>query len=207
MNEQSLGEAVAGRRFDVVFCGELIEHVFSPDALLDDLRSVLAGDGLLVLSTPNLGYWVNRILLVAGISPMFLENSATVKLGRRFKALGNGNPTQGHLRVFTYRAMKELLDLRGFALARTQGVTGLVVSGRPARVPAVAGAVSRRRLPGQTQAAARGGRRAQRGSRFGGVLSRRACRALRGNRSSRCAWRCGRVRSRAQPGAPRLSRC
>jgi SAM-dependent methyltransferase len=122
LNEDSLAEAFAGRRFDVVFCGEVIEHVFNPDALLEDLRAILAPGGLLILSTPNLAYWVNRLLLIVGISPLFVENSARVKLGRRTRLLGQGNETQGHIRVFTYRAMRELLTLQGFDLLRVRAV-------------------------------------------------------------------------------------
>jgi SAM-dependent methyltransferase len=122
LNEESVADAFAGRRFDVVFCGEVIEHVFSPDALLDDLRELLAPGGLLVLSTPNLAYWVNRLLLLFGISPLFLENSARIKLGRRTRYLGQGNETQGHIRLFTYRAMRELLALQRFELLRIRAV-------------------------------------------------------------------------------------
>jgi hypothetical protein len=122
LNERPLSDAVGARAFDVVFCGEVVEHVFSPDALLDDLRSVLDEAGVLVLSTPNLAYWVNRLLLVAGISPLFLENSATEKLGRRFRFLGQGNETQGHIRLFTYDAMLELLERRGFSLVHSHAV-------------------------------------------------------------------------------------
>jgi 2-polyprenyl-3-methyl-5-hydroxy-6-metoxy-1,4-benzoquinol methylase len=122
LNEQALSEVVGARKFDVIFCGEVIEHVFSPDALLDDLHAVLNDRGLLVLSTPNLAYWVNRLLLFAGISPLFLENSSTKKLGRRFRWLGQGNETQGHLRLFTYDAMLELLDYRRFRFERSYAV-------------------------------------------------------------------------------------
>jgi 2-polyprenyl-3-methyl-5-hydroxy-6-metoxy-1,4-benzoquinol methylase len=122
LNEQPLVDAAGGRRFDVVFCGEVIEHMFSPDVLLEDVRSVLADDGVLVLSSPNLAYWLNRVLLLAGISPMFLENSATSKLGRRFRWLGQGNDTQGHIRLFTYGAMLELLAQRGFRFERCYAV-------------------------------------------------------------------------------------
>jgi len=120
LNEDSLAEAFSGRRFDVVFCGEVIEHLFSPDALLDDLRRLMEPDGLLILSTPNLAYWANRILLLLGISPLFVENSAEVKLGRRFRILGQGNKTQGHVRAFTHRAVRDLLRLHGFELIRTR---------------------------------------------------------------------------------------
>ncbi|HYZ93734.1 MAG TPA: methyltransferase domain-containing protein [Actinomycetota bacterium] len=122
LNEQSLRDAFAGQEFDVVFCGEVIEHVFSPDAMLSDLKILLRPGGVLILSTPNLGYWVNRLLLLVGISPLFVENSANVKLGRRFRFLGQGNATQGHIRLFTHRAVRDLLDLQGLELVRTRSV-------------------------------------------------------------------------------------
>jgi SAM-dependent methyltransferase len=120
LNVESVKEALTDRQFDVIFCGEVIEHLFSPDALLVDLRSLLRPDGLLILSTPNLAYWANRILLPLGISPLFLENSALIKLGRRFHSLGQGNETQGHIRLFTYTAVRDLLRLHNFELLRTR---------------------------------------------------------------------------------------
>jgi SAM-dependent methyltransferase len=122
LNEESIREVFAGHEFDVVFCGEVIEHVFSPDAVLSDLKTLLRPNGILILSTPNLGYWVNRLLLLVGISPLFVENSARAKLGRRFRFLGQGNETQGHIRLFTHRAVRDLLDLHGFELLRTRSV-------------------------------------------------------------------------------------
>jgi SAM-dependent methyltransferase len=122
LNEDSLRDVFAGQEFDVVFCGEVIEHVFSPDAVVSDLKTLLRPGGVLILSTPNLGYWVNRLLLLVGISPLFVENSANVKLGRRFRFLGQGNATQGHIRLFTYRAVRDLLDREGFELLLTRSV-------------------------------------------------------------------------------------
>lgn len=122
LNEESVVDAFPGRQFDVVFCGEVIEHVFNPDALLEDLATLMGRDSVLVLSTPNLAYWVNRLLLLVGISPLFVENSARVKLGRRFGFLGQGNETQGHIRLFTYRAIRDLLELRQFELLRVRPV-------------------------------------------------------------------------------------
>ena len=121
LNSQSLLEKFDGP-FDLIFCGEVVEHLFNPDALLDDLRALMGGDSLLLLSTPNLAYLLNRVLLLAGISPMFLENSGRRKLGRRTKLLGQGNETQGHIRLFTYRAMLDLLELERLELLRAYGV-------------------------------------------------------------------------------------
>ena len=122
LNEDSLRDIFADQDFDVVFCGEVIEHIFSPDALLSDLKTLLRPGGVLILSTPNLGYWVNRLLLAVGISPLFVENSANVKLGRRFRLLGQGNATQGHIRLFTHRAVRDILELQGFELLRARSV-------------------------------------------------------------------------------------
>jgi SAM-dependent methyltransferase len=122
LNEDSIREAFVGQKFDVVFCGEVIEHVFSPDAVVSDLKTLLHPGGVLILSTPNLAYWINRLLLLVGVSPLFVENSARVKLGRRFRFLGQGNATQGHIRLFTHRAVLDLLNLHDFELLRTRAV-------------------------------------------------------------------------------------
>jgi 2-polyprenyl-3-methyl-5-hydroxy-6-metoxy-1,4-benzoquinol methylase len=121
LNSDSLLDHFDGP-FDLVFCGELIEHLFNPDALLDDVRALMASDGVLLLSTPNLAYLLNRLLLLVGISPLFLENSARQKLGRRTRLLGQGNTTEGHIRLFTYRAMLDLLELQHLELLRVCGV-------------------------------------------------------------------------------------
>jgi SAM-dependent methyltransferase len=123
LNDARLSDQLPAQKFDVVFCGEILEHLYSPDALLDEIRLLMGDDGVLVLSTPNLAYYVNRILLLAGLSPLYLENSADVKLGRRFRFLGQGNTTEGHIRLFTYRALRDLLDRKGFDVVRVTPTT------------------------------------------------------------------------------------
>ncbi|MBJ7518238.1 MAG: methyltransferase domain-containing protein [Solirubrobacteraceae bacterium] len=128
LDRDELAEPWGDQRFDVIFCGEVIEHVFSPDRLLRQLASVSHDDTLIVLSTPNLAYWLNRLLLLVGINPMFVENSSDVVLGRRTAKLGQGNPTQGHIRLFTNRAMLDLLEREQF---RVRGVSSVPVWGLP----------------------------------------------------------------------------
>jgi len=55
--------------FDVVYCGELIEHLFNPDHLLEEIRRVLKPTGICVISTPNLASWPNRFALLLGYQP------------------------------------------------------------------------------------------------------------------------------------------
>lgn len=52
--------------FDVVWAGEVIEHVADTAGWLSELRRVLCSGGLLLLSTPNLG---RLPLLAAAVSP------------------------------------------------------------------------------------------------------------------------------------------
>lgn len=120
LNAEPLAPALGTQTFDVVFCGEVLEHLFAPDALLEEIRKVMRDDAILVLSTPNLAYWRNRALLLVGISPLYLENAAQVKLGRRFRALGQGNTTEGHIKVFTYRALLDLLELKRFTIVQVE---------------------------------------------------------------------------------------
>ncbi len=107
--------------FDVVVFGEVIEHLVDPDAALVEISRVLKPDGTLVLTTPNLASWFNRLLLIVGIQPIFTETSLHANLGRRFMTLGQMKPTQGHLKIFTLPALKEMLAANGFAIERIEG--------------------------------------------------------------------------------------
>jgi 2-polyprenyl-3-methyl-5-hydroxy-6-metoxy-1,4-benzoquinol methylase len=122
LNEKKLSDKYKNQKFDIIFCGEVIEHLFNPDELLDEIKELMHSESILILSTPNLGYYPNRLLLLFGISPLFLENSSELKLGRRFKSLGQYHETEGHIRVFTYRAIKDLLKIKKFKIDKIRSV-------------------------------------------------------------------------------------
>lgn len=120
LNKESVSAKFKNKKFDVIFCGEVIEHLFSPDDLLEEIRELMHKDSILILSTPNLGYYVNRVMLLFGISPLFLENSSYVKLGRKYKFFGQGNTTEGHIRLFTYGALRDLLKLKKYKIVKVR---------------------------------------------------------------------------------------
>lgn len=130
--------------FDVILCGEVIEHVVDTDRLAAELHRVLAPGGKLIVTTPNLAYAVNRLLLLFGIQPLFTETSYRRNMGRIFRVLGQDKPTQGHLKIFTRRALEELLRSQGFVIERVHGYrtiqTGIAaaIDGLLAKVPALA---------------------------------------------------------------------
>ncbi|HNV41195.1 MAG TPA: class I SAM-dependent methyltransferase [Ornithinibacter sp.] len=109
---------------DVVIAGEVLEHVPHPDLMLSEIRRVLTPSGALLLSTPNIVGWANRVLVPLGIQPLFTETSSEVHLGRRFRALGQGNQVQGHLKVFSHRALLEIMVRTGFTVQQVLGMPG-----------------------------------------------------------------------------------
>jgi len=116
--------------FDLIYCGEVIEHLYNPDKLLQECGRILTPDGFLVLTTPNLLAWYNRFLAVIGIQPIFYEASAiSAKTGFGFlKKLKKDDVPVGHIRLLTQRALLDLLNDSGL---RIHTLTGCVFEGFP----------------------------------------------------------------------------
>ncbi|MEA2299268.1 MAG: hypothetical protein QOF77_2204 [Solirubrobacteraceae bacterium] len=94
--------------FDVVWAGEVIEHVADGLGLLDELRRVLGPDGRLLVTTPD-----HSRRLVWGLA---LRRTA---FERHF------DPRSDHVRFFTVRTLGLLLEEAGFSptsIVRRRGV-------------------------------------------------------------------------------------
>jgi methionine biosynthesis protein MetW len=104
--------------FDAIFCGELIEHLVDPDRLLDEMHRTLKPNGFAIITTPNLAAWYNRIALLFGFQPFQADTGYRYYVGKMMKF---GNRGGGHLRLFTYRALKELLLLHQFNVIKVIG--------------------------------------------------------------------------------------
>ena len=102
---------------DAVVLSQVVEHVVDTDGLMDEIRRVLKPGGTLLLSTPNLAAWFNRILLLVGVQPVFSEVSLRAVFGRP------GELVVGHLRLFTARAMRPFLAAHGFVDIELSGAT------------------------------------------------------------------------------------
>jgi len=94
----------------------VIEHVLGTDDLVLEAKRVLKENGLLIISTPNLSNWFNRIIFLFGFQPFFTEVSLKDKtFGLSFtRGMSVNRETLGHLRVFTLRALRDLLNYYGF---------------------------------------------------------------------------------------------
>jgi len=108
--------------FDAVFAGEVMEHLFDPDHFLDEVYRVLKPKGILVLTTPNLASLHNRIALLLGFQPFPLGVSLRFNIGRLIEH-AEGPQSLDHVRVFTLRALKKLLELHNFKILEIKGST------------------------------------------------------------------------------------
>jgi 2-polyprenyl-3-methyl-5-hydroxy-6-metoxy-1,4-benzoquinol methylase len=84
--------------FDVVLCGDLVEHLREPEAFLARVRPVLRTEGRLVLTTPNVANWSMRLGLLAG----------------RWRYTDRGILDRTHAHLFTRATLVETLERAGY---------------------------------------------------------------------------------------------
>ncbi len=109
--------------FDVVYAAELIEHLYNPDFFLEECYRVLRKGGLIIVSTPNLHAWYNRLLFILGVQPLFYEvstKSPAIGSGalRRIK---KGEAPVGHIHVFNRTGLVDILRHEGFEVTKFMG--------------------------------------------------------------------------------------
>lgn len=104
--------------FDLITAGEIIEHIYDTDFFLEEIRRLLKKDGLLLISTPNIASLGRRILLMFGLNPI-IEISP------------NEMDSPGHIRYFTFKTLRWLLEKHGFKILVTKSdVLNLTGDGR-----------------------------------------------------------------------------
>jgi len=109
--------------FDLVYAGEVIEHIYNPDHLLEECRRVLKPGGLLIVSTPNLQAWYNRVIFFFGVQPIFYEVStkSTMIGAGVLRRVKRQTAPVGHVRVFNHRGLTDLLENEGFDVLASSG--------------------------------------------------------------------------------------
>jgi 2-polyprenyl-3-methyl-5-hydroxy-6-metoxy-1,4-benzoquinol methylase len=94
------------KSFDLVFAGEIIEHLIDTDGFLKEIRRCLRPEGHLMLTTPNLSSFENRLRIVLGYYPIWVNYN-----------LGGS----GHVRAYTPRVLKKQLINNGFSIIKHTG--------------------------------------------------------------------------------------
>jgi methionine biosynthesis protein MetW len=106
--------------FDVVNCSEIIEHLFNPDHMLQEIYRVLKPGGICIITTPNLAGWPSRLALLLGYQPYPTAVSPTHESAGKLFIKGYEGQW-GHIRVFTLKALKELINLYQFKIIGVKG--------------------------------------------------------------------------------------
>jgi len=96
--------SLAGRQFDVILAGDVLEHLVEPERLLQQVRPLLARDGYLVTSIPNVAHGAVRLALMKG----------------RFQYTDVGLLDRTHVRFYTLNSLTEMLMAGGFTAVRVE---------------------------------------------------------------------------------------
>jgi len=100
--------------FDLITTVEVIEHLSCGDYLIMEAFRILKKGGYLLLTTPNLASWINRLLLAFGYQPMFTEPSKYYWIGLP-KGIKKKREVSayGHKNLYTLKAMLDILKAYG----------------------------------------------------------------------------------------------
>ena len=115
--------------FDVIYCGEVIEHIFDTDHVLSEISRTLKPSGYCIITTPNLASWANRLALLLGFQPFATSVSPNHEGAGKFIMKGDEGQW-GHIRVFTLRALKDLVRIHGFKIQKLIGCPVTVKTSR-----------------------------------------------------------------------------
>jgi len=129
-------------RYHIILFTEVLEHVVDTGLTMRNLHELLVPGGFLIMTTPNLAAWYNRIILLFGLQPHMTEVSFEPhRFGNRLfeRLLGEERGKShmaGHLRVFTLKALKEFTEYHDFKILKCAGVAnqGDIISRLVARV-------------------------------------------------------------------------
>jgi 2-polyprenyl-3-methyl-5-hydroxy-6-metoxy-1,4-benzoquinol methylase len=101
LNRSSLTDLVGDQRFDLIFFGDVLEHLIDPWSTLAAARSLLTAEGRIVASLPN----INHVTTLASL--IFL---------RRWPYRDRGLHDRTHLRFFTRKNLVELYESAGLEI-------------------------------------------------------------------------------------------
>lgn len=93
--------------FDVVVCNDVIEHMFAPETFMLSVKNKLTANGVLIGSIPNVRFWGNLINLL---------------IKRDWKYEDSGVLDKTHLRFFTDKSFRRLLNKTGYGIVQMKGI-------------------------------------------------------------------------------------
>lgn len=97
-------EELMEKKFDLVIASEVIEHIFQPSDFLEKAKSLISKEGSLIITTPNLLFWKNRLKMLFG----------------KFRYQEKGLLDFGHIRFFTIKTTRDMFSKAGFKIEQEE---------------------------------------------------------------------------------------
>lgn len=92
--------------FDIIYAGEVIEHMYDTDRFVNEIYRTLKPNGYVIITTPNIASLINRFLLLIGKFPRYVE----------YRKGG-----AGHIRFYTLKIIEEQLCDNEFKIIKRFG--------------------------------------------------------------------------------------
>lgn len=107
---EGIAAAFGSRRFDCIVFADVLEHLAWPETVLQEYLRYLAPGGTVLVSLPNVGLWSVRLSLLAG----------------RFEYADTGVLDRTHLRFFTRKTARRMIESAGLEVERHTYNPGMV---------------------------------------------------------------------------------
>ncbi len=106
----TVSQRIGSRKFDVIVFADVLEHLDWPLPVLKSYLQFLAPGGSVIVSLPNVGLWSMRLSLLAG----------------RFDYADTGVLDRTHLRFFTRKSARKMIEDAGLTIMRRTYNPGMV---------------------------------------------------------------------------------
>lgn len=111
--------------FTACFSGETFEHIYDTDKLAKEVMRILKPGGYVVVTVPNIASWYNRLFLLAGLLPMYVESRSIGKSHGtkkyQMEQFLRSSQIYGHLKAFTKKSVVNLFKDNGFEIEKVRG--------------------------------------------------------------------------------------
>ncbi|KKT72604.1 MAG: Methyltransferase type 11 [Microgenomates group bacterium GW2011_GWA2_44_7] len=100
LNNDRYNLSIIKGKYDAIICGDVLEHLISPQLLLDKLTLFLKPNGIFIISVPNIAFILYRVKLLLGY----------------WDYESSGVMDKTHLRFFTLKTLRSILRDSGLTV-------------------------------------------------------------------------------------------
>jgi len=96
-------DTIKRNKYDYIILSEVLEHTVSPENILSRVQGILNREGYLLVTTPNILFWKNRMKMFLG----------------KFEYTEEGLMDHSHVHFFSWRTLVNALEKAGFEIVET----------------------------------------------------------------------------------------